>query len=235
MLENKVKVVDFAKVGASNGNITFNIETIKRVDLPSGLRINPEDIDVPATSGGIKLTSETKLIYIQNKIREKESKFSLSPLTNQIVAIAIKLDNGEICAVSGNNEYELLRKFYDVLSGFLFTPRFVGFNSKAFDFPILAIALRRHNIYLPFHYKSCISRYNDDSHVDVRMLLTGNNQFGEGSLGDWCEVFGIERPFGFGRNVQQWFDSGDFESIERHCSENVDRTYKLFSRLSGMY
>lgn len=220
--------------------LTFNIETIGRVDLPDDLAINPADIEIPQTSKGVKLnTTELVEKYRAEKYRELKSKLSLSPLTSQIVAISTKRNDEPTKVYSGLDEKLLLTTFIDdvlpkggVDSFGNTIDRFVTFNGKSFDIPHIISALIRHNLSLPFSgIEHLTSKYNNVYHCDVRLFLTSYNSFGEGTLGDWCSAYGLPRPFGFGSMVALWAEIGDWESLEKHCLTNVESTHALFRKI----
>ena len=217
-----------------NEVITFNIETIARVDLPEGLKISRETIHIPQTSGGVKLdTEEKRNRYVEDKIRESSSDFALKPLRNQVCAISLKVDNDDVATMTGNNEVLLLNFFSDFIKSQKgHSTRLVGFNSKSFDLHVLAVAFAKNGLEFPIvDYNAHMSKYYENYHCDVRNVLTNYNSMEKGTLGDWCEAFGIPRPYGRGHMVENWFIGGEWDEIARHCSDNVNCTYELFKRL----
>lgn len=224
-----------------DSTLVLNIETMPRQNLAEDLCPSMDDIDVPATSKKVKLdTPELIEAYKRNKYRDEMKKLSLSPLTAQIVSLATKLNDQPVQAMTGLDEYAILSFLIDRLiemnekasSVGVSMIRMVTFNGKSFDLPHIMVACARHGLVLPLpSYESYLAKYSNTYHVDVRNILTSNNSYAEGTLGDWCSSFNIPRPFGFGNMVGTWAEEGNWDFIERHCSENVDRTYQLFKRI----
>jgi len=171
---------------------------------------------------------------------------SFSPLTGQIVAIAmlnpdtdkgavyyqapgqepIEHDEDGIVYISGT-EAEILTKFWKAAS---FYDQFVTFNGRAFDVPYLMVRSAIHKI---TPSKNLMANRYWDNHIDLYDRL---GFFGAVrrtmSLHMWCQAFGIpsSKSNGItGHDVPQLFKDGRYDDIAHYCFDDIRATAQLFA------
>jgi DNA polymerase elongation subunit (family B) len=170
---------------------------------------------------------------------------SFSPLTGQIVAVAIlnpdtakgavyyQADGDQsesqedgVTYVPGT-EPELLERFWQAAS---FYEQFVTFNGRSFDVPYLMVRSAIHRIKPT---KNLMANRYWDNHIDLYDRL---GFFGAVrrtmSLHMWCQAFGIpsSKANGItGHEVPAMFREGRFYDIARYCFDDIRATAELFA------
>ena len=116
-------------------------------------------------------------------------------------------------------------------------PKWVTFNGRSFDIPLMELAAFRFGLSLPAWfkndgYRSPRSRYNTDSHLDLQDVLMN---FGaarcNGGLNLIAQMLGKPGKMGLtGDQVQQQHDEGNKMAISDYCRCDVLDTYFVFLR-----
>jgi predicted PolB exonuclease-like 3'-5' exonuclease len=104
----------------------------------------------------------------------------------------------------------------------------VTFNGRDFDLPMLYMRGLLHGY--DFAQVLPMDKYTK-THIDLYQHLGGRWGM-NGTLAELAWHFGLADELdGHGSNVQQQFDSGDWESIIAHCRSDVEVTERLYSKL----
>lgn len=116
-------------------------------------------------------------------------------------------------------------------------PKWVTFNGRTFDIPLMELAAFRYGLSMPAWfksdgYRSPRNRYNVDSHLDLQDLLMN---FGaarcNGGLNLIAQMLGKPGKMGLtGDQVQQQHDEGNKMAISDYCRCDVLDTYFVFLR-----
>jgi len=225
--------------------VFIDIETVADTDSPviQGLldSVEPDE----------RLVDPAK---IQASIDKKRSKIldeaALSPLTGKIICYSLiardydgeaKTESTEVINMGAiNNEIDLLNKLklvISTISGRTFLNQIdtiVSFNGKSFDIPFLITRCAIHGIESMFKPSN---RYELNHHFDIRSALTNFDQFGKGTLTDWCRAFGIklETAHIVGSDISKLWKSGKYQDIKDKCLEDVNLMYKLYYRIANYY
>ncbi len=195
-----------------------------------------------------KKSQEYLLQFAESPDEEEEAKerLSFSPLTGEIVAIAILNPDtdrgavyfqapGEDIKESEENgiqyfpasEKEILQNFWEVASHY---DQFITFNGRTFDGPFVMVRsailkIKPTRNLVPY-------RYGDD-HIDLLDRLTF---FGavrrKMSLHMWCRAFDISSPKDkgvTGDDVGKLFRDKQYMDIARYCFDDVRATKELFN------
>lgn len=134
-----------------------------------------------------------------------------------------------------SSEKELLEGMFQYLARS--KPRFVSFNGRTFDMPVLKYRAMKHGISAPWLYNSgdkwnsYSSRYSLDWHCD---LLEALSEFGASArvkLNEVCSIMGFPGKFGIdGGKVSEMFDAGKIKEIRDYCETDVLNTYLVYLR-----
>ena len=188
-----------------------------------------------------------KFADTQEKREIEIQKFSLSPLTAQIIAIAMlnpdtmsgkvfyqsdenetyTSEDGKVEFVSGD-EQEVIQKFWDNVKHY---DRIVTFNGRAFDNPFLLIrsaiiGIRPTRNLMPY-------RYDSKEHCDLLEQLTFYGAVRKYNLDFYCKVFGIKSPKSegiTGLDLGDLFHEKKFCKIAEYCLGDVIATAQLYMR-----
>jgi predicted PolB exonuclease-like 3'-5' exonuclease len=113
-------------------------------------------------------------------------------------------------------------------------PRFVTFNGRGFDIPLLELMAFKYGIQIPEHYKDKYgARYRfGDSHIDLQEFLTN---YGASRLAGGLELasklLGRSGKMGIhGDQVYDMYKSGRTSEIISYCLSDVVETYHVFLR-----
>ncbi len=116
-------------------------------------------------------------------------------------------------------------------------PKWVTFNGRSFDIPIMEMSAFRYGISLPHWfggsgYSAPRNRFNGAAHLDLQELLTN---FGaarlNGGLNLAAQILGKPGKMGLnGEAVQQKYDEGGIIEISDYCRCDVLDTYFVFLR-----
>ncbi len=198
--------------------------------------------------GSLDVQSQEYLLKFARNDEEKAlvpEQLSFSPLTGQVVAIAVlnpdtgkggvyyqapgrepseREEDGIVYATG--TEAQILERFWKAAS---FYEQFVTFNGRAFDVPYLMIRSAIHRIRAS---KNMMGNRYWDNHIDLYDRL---GFFGAVrrtmSLHMWCQAFGIRssKANGItGHEVPQFFKDGRYDEIARYCFEDIRATAQLF-------
>jgi hypothetical protein len=105
--------------------------------------------------------------------------------------------------------------------------RMVGFNSRAFDLPILIKHGIRHGIDYPYEWMvQLLDKYKGTAHIDLMEKLSmvwGKNKSLDQYLQIYCGV--AKTPIDFKEASE--------EEIKKHCLEDISLTKDLFDKVNG--
>jgi predicted PolB exonuclease-like 3'-5' exonuclease len=216
----------------------FDIETIPDEDAAINLTKTPSNASV-----------EEKREALRNyhlKITDGKSDFLRQPF-HKVVAISfleaeiIRENNQEQYLLSNiksggtikSGEEELIKGFFSYLKRK--TPRFVSFNGRTFDFPVLKYRAMKYGVSAPWLYKigdkwnNYSQRYSLDWHCD---LLEAFSEFGASTrvkMNEICAILDLPGKSGIdGSQVTSYFDQGRLEEIRNYCESDVINTYLLY-------
>jgi 3'-5' exonuclease len=115
----------------------------------------------------------------------------------------------------------------------------ISFNGRGFDLPVLELAAMRWGISAPHYFgdrDSPRSVNRLERHLDLYEYLTNFGAVGlRGGLNLLLKMLGLPGKLTMnGAMVQEYYDAGRLDEIERYCRADVVRTYLLFLRVELM-
>ena len=170
---------------------------------------------------------------------------------HQIVAISVvecdilqTPEKGQL----GGEQYHLRRIFsnthddeQEMLSGFFAycakkQPRFVTFNGRNFDLPVLQFRAMKHGIGAPWLHRSgdkwenYFSRYSELWHCDLLDVLKNHGAMSGGlKLNEIASILNLPGKIGVdGSMVSQMYDDGQLDDIRNYCETDVLNTYLVY-------
>jgi len=189
-----------------------------------------------------------KFAQTQEEIEEQKDQLSFSPLTSQIVTVAmlnpdtdkgmvyfqapgkdVKIEEKDGINYVVGTEKEILQFFWDDVSKY---DSVVTFNGRQFDCPFLMIRSAIHNIrpsknLIPY-------RYDANTHIDLFDQLTFYGALRRKmNLHFWTRAFGIQSPKEGevrGEEVKKFFKEGKYAEIAQYCMADVRATAELYRR-----
>ncbi len=131
-------------------------------------------------------------------------------------------------------EEELLKGLFQHLSRT--KPRFVSYNGRTFDLPVLQFRAMKYGITAPWlhqsgdKWNSYNSRYSADWHCDLLDVLTNYGAATRGlKLNEMCSILGLPGKLGIdGSKVATMYDDGLLKEIRDYCETDVLNTYLVY-------
>lgn len=210
----------------------FDIETVP--DTASGNRIY-----------GLKDLSEADTAQAMFKLRREESGSDFLRLHLQrIVAISVVLRSNDIFKVWSlgephSSEQELLERFFSGIEKY--TPTLISWNGCGFDLPVIHYRALLHGIVSPlywetgdseqgFKWNNYLSRYHY-RHTDLMDVLSGYQPRAYAPLDEIAVMLGFPGKMGIsGKQVWDYFQRGEIETIRNYCETDVLNTYLIYLR-----
>lgn len=118
--------------------------------------------------------------------------------------------------------------------------RVVTWNGRSFDMPVLELAAMRLGIQMPDYYNAKYGaryRYSEDGHYDLYDFVTNSGTvYFRGGLQAISKMIGLPGKTGTvrGCEVQQAYEDGRLEEIERYCVGDVLITVGMYMHIEYM-
>ncbi len=151
------------------------------------------------------------------------------------------LTNIRTGGVEGSTEEEIIKGLFNYLSKN--PPRFVSYNGRTFDLPVLKYRAMKYGISAPWLYKSgdkwsnYNQRYSIDWHCDLIDAFSDYGASCRCKMNEVCSILGVPGKIGTdGSQVSELYDEGKIKEIRDYCETDVINTYLLylnFQLLSG--
>lgn len=214
--------------------LIFDIETVGDGDLIQ--RVKYPDLE---------LSPKEAIHRFQAELVEHTGRDVLPPTFTLPVSVAIAKVTADFqladLTVLDAPEYrpeEITRRFWQGWSHYD-RPRFVTFNGRGYDLPVMELAAFRYGISLPSwfnvesrSFEQARNRYNIDCHIDLCDLFSN---FGAVRLNGGLNLMSnlIDKPGKSGvdgSQVQQMYFDGQLDEINDYCRCDVLDTYFVFLR-----
>lgn len=165
---------------------------------------------------------------------------------HQVVAISVV--EADILQTSGGEQYHLKRVFSgqsddekELLEGFFRyceqkKPRFVSFNGRNFDIPVLQFRAMKHGISAAWLHRSgdkwenYHARFSALWHCDLLDVLKNFGAMSGGlRLNEMAAILNLPGKIGVdGSMVSQMYDDGKLDEIRDYCETDVLNTYLVY-------
>lgn len=109
--------------------------------------------------------------------------------------------------------------------------RYITFNGKSFDVPVLRLHAMKHGLRMP---KISVNRYDNSEHLDVFLKLNEGRRQPSGSMDAVASFLGIEGKGDVdGSMILDMWNSGRHDEIREYCILDCEITYEIAKRLEG--
>ena len=216
-------------------DFTIDIETIPRQGLS-------EDMKPQFDRFSVKLGNLKDAGKIADKISNEKAKFE-SGLTK---AMSVKSDYCQIvslgyietdpagkeisrgCFFDAKDDLSIIERFIGIYDN----QRIIGWNSKAFDIPVIRKRAILNNFKNPFtNYHSIISRYKNDS-IDLMHEWNGNGTYDFYKMSKCAKILGIECKDGMdGSMIYDAWKNKEYEPIKAYNISDCECTLAIYKRL----
>ena len=134
---------------------------------------------------------------------------------------------------SKTEEVDLIKGFFSHLKKI--QPRFVSFNGRNFDLPVLKYSAMKYNIEAGWFYKlgdkwnSYNQRYSLDWHCDLADAFSDFGASARVKMNELCAAFNLPGKIDIdGSQVTNLFDNNKLQEIRDYCECDVINTYLLY-------
>lgn len=203
----------------------FNLTGSKETD-PQKLRQELEDYHLDVTAG--KNAFPRQLFHKVVAISFLTAKINYTPEGEEYELVEVR-SGGNV----DSTEEELVSGFFKYLQNK--RPRFVSFNGRGFDLPVLKYRAMKYGISIPWYYNSgdkwnnYSQRYSQDWHCDLIEALSDYGASARIRLNEICSILGFPGKFGVdGGLVADMFDDGKVKEIRDYCETDVLNTYLVY-------
>lgn len=221
-----------------NQLVVFDIETI--IDTDAAIRLLKLDPDLPVEEIRQALTD------YHLEITDGKNDFARQ-LFHKVVAISFlraeieHTDEGEVYHFAelrsggseDSTEEELIKGFFTWCAKH--NPRFVSFNGRTFDLPVLRYRAMHYGVAARWFYgagdkwNNYLSRYSADWHCDLLEQLSDYGASARVKLNEVCALLGIPGKLDTdGGDVAKLYDEGKIGDIRDYCETDVLNTYLVY-------
>ncbi len=221
-----------------NQLVVFDIETI--IDTDAAARLLKLDADMPEA----ELREAMSDYHLE--ITDGKNDF-VRQLFHKVVAISFLraeieyTEEGEVYHFQelrsggdvNSSEEDLIRGFFAWCAKY--NPRFVSFNGRTFDLPVLRYRAMRYGVTARWFYSggdkwnNYLSRYSADWHCDLLEQLSDYGASARVRLNEVCALLGLPGKLDTdGGDVAALYDQGKIKEIRDYCETDVLNTYLVY-------
>lgn len=216
----------------------FDIETIPDTDTAKILlddhKSNEQELRQNLTDYHLKLT-DGRNSFLRQPFHKV---VAISFLEADIVRDYDGAENYKITSLrtggeEGSDEKELIKGLFSHLKKK--TPRFVSYNGRNFDLPVLKYRAMKHEISAPWLYKTgdkwnnYNQRYSLDWHCDLAEAFSDFGASSRTKMNEVCACANLPGKTGIdGSMVTDFYDQGEIGKIRDYCETDVANTYLLY-------
>ncbi len=216
--------------------VVFDIETV--IDTEAAARL----LKIEGTPGELR----QKLEEYHLDITKGQNAFPRQ-LFHKVVAISFL--RAEIERIGGQEVYHLQEirtggtaesSEEELIKGFFnwcekYKPRFVSFNGRTFDLPVLRYRAMKYGVSAPWFYNmgdkwnNYLQRYSIDWHADLLDMLSDFGASARIRLNEICALLSLPGKLDTdGGDVQALFDEGKIQDIRDYCETDVLNTWLVY-------
>ncbi len=216
----------------------FDIETIPDTDTAKILlddqKSNEHELRQNLTDYHLKLT-DGRNSFLRQPFHKV---VAISFLEADIVRDYDGAENYKITSLrtggeENSDEKELIKGLFSHLKKK--TPRFVSYNGRNFDLPVLKYRAMKHEISAPWLYKTgdkwnnYNQRYSLDWHCDLAEAFSDFGASSRTKMNEVCACANLPGKTGIdGSMVTDFYDQGEIGKIRDYCETDVANTYLLY-------
>lgn len=220
--------------------VVFDIETIVDTEAASQL------LKIKANKKNTPSVIRKKLEEYHLDITKGQNAFPRQ-LFHKVVAISFlraeieRVGNKEVYhleeirtgGTADSSEEELIRGFFKWCEKY--KPRFVSFNGRTFDMPVLRYRAMKYGVAAPWFYNmgdkwnSYTQRYSIDWHADLLEILSDFGASARIRLNEICALLNLPGKLDTdGGDVEALFDEGKIDDIRDYCETDVLNTWLVY-------
>jgi predicted PolB exonuclease-like 3'-5' exonuclease len=179
----------------------------------------------------LKITDESVWIYLS----EKATVRTMHPVFSKVIAIGIKKPDSDPEVFHGENEKELLEKFWELMSELRpsSSSQIVTFNGYGYDVPFLLVRSAINNVNPTVSINMNKWNMERSNHFDCMLVLSAKGSFLNVAQEITCRMLGISVTGDTisGSEIEECYNKGDWKPIIERCKRDLIMTEELYKRL----
>lgn len=177
----------------------------------------------------LEITDDDVRNYLMDKQISKERR-SYDPNYSRIIAIGVKSANDKTIVLSGEDEKNLLRELWRMVSTSQ-VDVFVTHNGYSGEIPFLVIRSVVNKIPVPVQINTSKWNMETSNHFDTMQFFSQYGTFTNPNLEILAKLHGLDVQKAerhSGADVEKLYRNKEWEKIRRHCGENTELLEKVF-------
>jgi len=176
----------------------------------------------------LKIPDDSVWIYLS----EKATVRTMHPVFSKVITIGIKKPDADPEVIHGDNEKELLEKFWDLMNKLRPNP-IVTYNGYGYDIPFLTVRSVINKVKPTIRIEPNKWRMDGSNHFDCMLVLSDKGNFLNVAQEIACRMLGIgvSGDTISGSQIEECYNKGDWKPIIDRCKRDLMMTEELYKRL----
>ena len=176
----------------------------------------------------LKISDDSVWVYLTEKVTRRD----LHPVFSKIIAIGIKQPNTQPNVIHGDNEREILEKFW-VLIDKLKPKTIVTFNGYGFDVPFIYARSSLNKIKPTMRINTNKWNMERSNHFDCMVFFSQYGVFINVAQAIICKMLGIGVPSDIisGPQIEDCYKGKDWKPIIYRCEQDTIMTEELYKKI----
>ena len=188
----------------------------------------PEYLVIDIETCPMKISDATVWVYLT----EKATRRDLHPVFSKIIAIGTKQPNAPPQVIYGDNEREILEKFWALIDT-LKPKTIITFNGYGFDIPFILARSSLNKIKASTWINTNKWNMETSNHFDCMIFFSQKGAFINVAQAIICRMLGINVPSNIisGTQIEDCYKRKDWKPIIYRCEQDTIMTEELYKRI----
>ena len=188
----------------------------------------PEYLVIDIETCPLKISDATVWVYLT----EKATVRTMHPVFSKIIAIGTKQPNAQPNVIYGDNEREILEKFWALIDT-LKPKTIITFNGYGFDVPFILARSSLNKIKPSTWINTNKWNMETSNHFDCMLFFSQKGAFINVAQAIICRMLGIKVPSDIisGTQIEDCYKRKDWKPILYRCAQDTIMTEELYKRI----
>lgn len=201
---------------------------MKPVFISESYVLNYVTIDIECVP--LKINDQDIWVYLS----EKATVRTMHPVFSKVITIGLKEFDQDPEVLYSDDEKQLLDDFWSKLAA-IEPDKVITFNGYGFDIPFLDVRSLMNNIQPTKNINTNKWNMERSNHYDCMLALSSKGNFLNVAQDIVCKIMSIPVEEKIeGSRIEKCYISGDWDSINNKCRQDVIQTEQIFKKLHGM-
>jgi len=188
----------------------------------------PEYLVIDIETCPLKISDTTVWVYLT----EKATVRTMHPVFSKIIAIGTKQPNAGPQVICGDNEKEILEKFWALIDT-LKPKTIITFNGYGFDVPFILARSSLNKVKPSTWINTNKWNMETSNHFDCMLFFSQKGAFINVAQAIICRMLGINVPSDIisGTQIEDCYKRKDWKPITYRCAQDTIMTEELYKRI----